>query len=112
MIIKVFLECILTIFAGLDQVVMPVLPSGLSQVLSSVTRFIQSGIHFVFTFLDKNYCSQLFSWWITFGAMILAYELILSVWHLVTGNSHTQPISSDNGSNGVYDFGSNAGGTH
>lgn len=99
MIVYLILNVILTCFAGLDHLIMPVLPSGLLSVFTTVVRYMQNGLNFVFTFLDKNYCSQLFSWWITFGSIILSYEMILSVWHLITGNSHTQPVTYD----GSYD---------
>ena len=86
MIFALFFEILLAIFGNLLAVTTPLLPSGFTQVFSTMIDYLNTGISYVWIFIPKNLALQLFQWWIVFFSMVLTVELIIRVWNAITGN--------------------------
>lgn len=86
MIFEFFFRCIVNLVMTIFRVVFPVLPEGFVTVFAQVLRWIQSGLGFVWLFVDRAYVSRLAQWWITVVGSVLTVELAVAVWRAVTGN--------------------------
>lgn len=86
MIFEFFLRCVVNLVSTIFRVVLPVLPPAFVSMFPQVFRWIQSGVGFVWLFVDRAYVSQLAQWWITVCGTLLTVELAIAVWRAVTGN--------------------------
>lgn len=99
MVVKWLLGMILTVFSGIDQLVVPNLPNEVTTVLQDLWLLMRNGLSWVFSFIDRNYASILFTWWINIGALLLGVELIYSIWHVITGNAHSREAKYESSNN-------------
>lgn len=88
MIIGLFLTALLEIFDAFAYFVFPLIPPTVLTVMSTIFAYLTNALNWVFSFIDKNYVLNLLGWWLTFGGVVLTYELLYSLWQLVTGNGH------------------------
>ena len=95
MIFEIFFRLIVSIFASLVEIILPVLPSGFTQILTTIWNYIDTGLKFVWIFVPQNLVLQLFSWWLTVVGMLLTMELGIEVWRLITGNIGGQDATTE-----------------
>lgn len=95
MLFEVFFRLIVGIFASIVEIILPVLPSGFTQILNTIWNYIDTGLKFVWIFVPQNLVLQLFSWWLTVVGMLLTMELCIEVWRLITGNIGGQDATTD-----------------
>ena len=88
MIFAILLTVLIEIFDAFAYFVFPLIPSSVLTVIDSIFTYLTSALNWVFAFIDKTYTMTLISWWIAFGAVVLTYELLYSLWQLITGNGH------------------------
>lgn len=86
MIIAFLLRLVVNILSSLFGVVFPLLPSGFPEFFQQVVRWLQSGLGFVFLFVDRGFAASLISWWLSLMAIILSVELVVNVWRIITGH--------------------------
>lgn len=86
MLLKLIIILLTQTFGFITGVVFPDLPSAFETYWIYIAGYIQQGMSFVAVFLDIGYISQLFSWWISLGALMLTVELMMWIWKAVTGN--------------------------
>lgn len=76
-------------FGIITAAVFPALPAYVSTYFDLLVQYINQGMAWVAVFLDIPYISTLFGWWIQLGASILAIEIFVWIWSVVTGNVHS-----------------------
>lgn len=88
MLLKAIFVLLTQTFGIITATVFPALPPTLEIYFGYLVNYINQGMSFIAIFIDIPYVSQLFSWWIALGATILAIELFMWIWNVVTGNFH------------------------
>lgn len=95
MIFTVIFGLVLSIFAPILTLAVPLLPPAVDTILQSIFELIEQGLPFVYLFIDRNLALQLFQWWISLAAMLLSVELLLHVWRLIRGNVGGQDAQAE-----------------
>lgn len=96
MIIELLCEILLPLISGTADLLLPALPSGVTDVLNTIFEYMADGFHIVNFFLDTGLCINLIAWYVAFGAVILTVELFYSVWHKITGNAGSDAVTETN----------------
>lgn len=73
-----------------SSTLLPALPSGVADVLTTVFDYMADGLRIVGFFVDLGLCLRLFGWFLAFCAAILVIETAYGVWHKITGNAGSE----------------------
>lgn len=102
MLLKLIIILLTQTFGFITGVVFPDLPSAFETYWIYIAGYIQQGMSFVAVFLDIGYISQLFSWWISLGALMLTVELMMWIWKAVTGNITAEYVNESVSEDGTF----------
>lgn len=84
MITTVIIKVLISLVYGFVDVVLPVMPSFITQGFEFLFTYIIDAVDFIFLFVDKSYLSAAFTFWLAFRAVFLIIDIVrwlISLFH-------------------------------